>query len=85
MPKSKGRRKANKRPTPPKKQATHEAAEKGPSPMWYVVLMFGLMALGIAVILANYINIVPGGTDSKWLIGGLAMIGIGFGMTLNYR
>jgi hypothetical protein len=85
MPKSKGRKKANKRPTPPKSKAAHEVEEKGPSPTWYVVIMFGLMAVGIVVILLNYINLVPGGTDSMWLIGGLAMIGIGFAMTLNYR
>ena len=85
MPKSKGRKKANRRPTPPKKQATHEVDEKGPSPTWYVVLMFGLMAVGIIVILVNYMNLIPGGTDSKWLLGGLGMIGVGFAMTLNYR
>ena len=85
MPVSKGRKKANKRPTPPKKQATHEVEEKGPSPAWYVGLMFGLMALGIIVILLNYMGLLPGGTDSKWLLGGLGMIGIGFAMTLNFR
>ncbi len=85
MPKSKGRKKANKRPTPPKKPAAHEVDEKGPSPTWYVVLMFGLMAVGILVILANYINLLPGGTDGKWLIGGLGMVGVGMAMLLNFR
>jgi hypothetical protein len=85
MPVSKGRKKANKRPTPPKKPAASEADAKGPSPVWYVGLMFGLMAVGIIVILLNYIGLTPGGTDSKWLLGGLGMIGIGFAMTLSYR
>ncbi len=53
--------------------------------MWYVVLMFGLMAVGIVLILTNYIGILPGGTSNTYLIVGLAMIGVGFAMTMNYR
>ena len=85
MPKSKGRKKAKKRPTPPKNPAASQVDEKGPSPTWYVVTMFGLMAVGIILILVNYANLLPGGTDSKWLLGGLGLIGVGFAMTLNYR
>lgn len=84
MPESKGRKKANKRPTPPKHKPT-AVDTKGPSPMWYVVLMFGLMAVGIVVILTNYIGILPSGTNNTYLISGLAMIGVGFAMTMNYR
>ncbi len=85
MPVSKGRKKANKRPTPPKKQAASEVEEKGHSPVWYTALLFGLMAVGIVVILINYMGLVPGGTDSKWLLGGLGLIGIGMTMLLNLR
>ena len=85
MPKSKGRKKANRRPTPPKNPAHSKVEEKGPSPAWYVGLMFGLMAVGIIVILLNYMNILPGGTDGKWLLGGLGMVGVGMAMLLNYR
>jgi hypothetical protein len=84
MPVSKGRRKANRRPTPPSKPMT-TAHQKGPSPTWYVVTMFGLMGVGVLVILANYINLLPGGTSNTWLMVGLAGIAAGFGMTLNYR
>jgi hypothetical protein len=84
MPKSKGRKKANKRPTPPSTKPT-AVDKKGPSPMWYVVLMFGLMALGLILILANYIGFLPGGTSNTYLIIGLAGIGVGFAMTMNYR
>jgi hypothetical protein len=58
---------------------------KGSSPMWYVATMFGLMAIGIIVILLNYIDILPGGTSNLWLLLGLGGIGVGFAMTLNYR
>jgi hypothetical protein len=47
--------------------------------------MFGLMGLGVLVILANYTGLLPGGTSNTYLIAGLAGIGIGFAMTMNYR
>jgi cell division protein CrgA len=84
MPVSKGRKKANKRPTPPSHKPT-ALNEKGPSPAWYVGIMFGLMAVGIVIILINYIGILPGGTRNIYLLTGLAGIGIGFTMTMNYR
>lgn len=84
MPKSKGRKKANKRPTPPSHRPT-AVDEKGPSPTWYVITMFGLMAVGLLVILANYIGLLPGGTSNTYLIAGLTGIGVGFAMTMNYR
>ena len=83
MPKSKGRKKAKKRPPPPPKQDTTK--KKGPSPTWYVVTMFGLMAVGLVVILLNYMDVLPGGTNSIYLLAGLAGIGVGFAMTMNYR
>ena len=85
MPKSKGRKKAKRRPTPPKQPSQAAARDKGPSPTWYVVLMFGLMVVGILLILANYANVLPGGTQNIYLVVGLAGIAIGFAMTLNYR
>ncbi len=84
MPVSKGRKKAKKRPAPPPTKA-ESVKKKGPSPIWYVILMFGLMGGGVLVIVLNYIGILPGGTDNKYLMGGLGAIAIGFGMTLNYR
>ena len=83
MPKSKGRKKAKRRPPPPPKQDPVKA--KGPSPTWYVALMFTLMGLGALIIILNYMGVLPGGTDSVWLIGGLVGIAVGFGMTLNFR
>lgn len=85
MPVSKGRKKANKRPTPPKNPVASHVEDKGSSPTWYVATMFGLMAVGIVVILVNYMGVLPGGTSNMYLLGGLAMIGVGFSMTLNYR
>jgi hypothetical protein len=80
---SKGRKKANRRPTPPSKPDPIKA--KGPSPKWYMVVMFGLMGAGLLVIVVNYMGLLPGGTSNTWLLGGLAGIAVGFGMTLNFR
>ena len=85
MPVSKGRKKAKKRPTPPSKPAVTEEKQRGASPIWYVGVMFGLMVVGIIVILLNYIDVMPGGTSNLWLLLGLGGIGVGFAMTLNYR
>jgi hypothetical protein len=84
MPVSKGRKKANKRPTPPSHKPT-ALDEKGPSPTWYVAIMFGLMALGVVIILLNYMGVFGGTADNKFLITGLIGIGVGFSMTMNYR
>lgn len=84
MPVSKKRKKvANRRPTPPKR--VDPVQSKGPSPTWYVAVMFGLMAIGTLVILANYVTLLPNSPDNSWLLIGLAGIAGGFGMTLNYR
>jgi hypothetical protein len=83
MPVSKGRKKATRRPTPPR--TVDPVKSKGPSPKWYIVTMFGLMGLGMVIILANYIGLLPGGTSNNYLFAGLAAIAVGFGMTLNFR
>ncbi len=83
MPVSKGRKKAKKRPAPPPK--VDPVKTKGPSPTWYVALMFGLMAVGTLIILINYMDVLPGGTSNTYLFIGLAGIAAGFSMTLNYR
>lgn len=83
MPVSKGRKKAKRRPPPPPKP--DPIKEKGPSPTWYIVTMFGLMGVGMLIILANYIDVLPGGTNNTYLLVGLAGIAAGFAMTLNFR
>ena len=47
--------------------------------------MFGLMSVGALAIILNYMGVLPGGTNSNYLIGGLVGIAAGFGMTLDYR
>jgi len=79
MPKSKGRRKPKRvihTPPPPK--------EVKVSPTWYVATMFSLMAIGVLIIILNYIDLMPYDDPLNWLYIGLLAIAIGFVMTLNY-
>ena len=80
MPKSKGRRKPKRQVTPP---PTHK--DEKVSPAWYAAVMFGLMGLGVLLIILNYIELVPGGQASTYLYSGLGLIAIGFLMTMNYH
>jgi uncharacterized membrane protein len=43
------------------------------------ILMFAALGLGMLVILANYVDLLPGdGPNNYYLLGGLALITIGF-------
>ena len=80
MPNSKGRRNPKRQVTPP---PTHK--DEKVSPAWYAALMFGLMGVGVLLIILNYIELVPGGQASTYLYSGLGLIAIGFMMTMNYH
>jgi hypothetical protein len=74
-PKGSGRRiqaDASNRYTPP----VHHPPKV--SPMWVPILMFSLFALGALTIVLNYMNLLPGDADSKYLILGLALVTGGF-------
>ena len=71
-------------------QARHHTATpkkdvKPPSSAFYITVMFGLMLIGAASIILNYVDLVPGGTSGIWLVGGLGIFGAGLAMTLNFR
>jgi hypothetical protein len=72
MPKSKSKRRRYQ--PPPKKK--HR-----PSPRWFGALILVCFGLGVAMIVLNYVNLIPfwhGGTSSAFLFGGLALIAVGF-------
>jgi hypothetical protein len=56
------------------------------SPRWYGPMLLVVMAVGVAIIVLNYIGILlPGATNSGWLWGGLGVIGLGFLGTMYWR
>jgi hypothetical protein len=49
------------------------------SPKWVPVVMFASLGLGMLVILANYVSLLPGdGPSNMYLLLGLVLITIGF-------
>jgi len=64
------------------------AAKKGPSPRWVPVLMFGLWALGLLLIILNYMGVLPGAADGGngwYLIAGLVSVLGGIMVATQYR
>ncbi|MGH3849584.1 MAG: hypothetical protein ACRDRT_07770 [Pseudonocardiaceae bacterium] len=50
-----------------------------PSPVWIPILMFTFLGLGVLIILANYVDLLPGdGPSNAYLLGGLVSITAGF-------
>jgi hypothetical protein len=81
MPKSKSRRRDGRRSytaPPPKKKPK-------PSPRWYGFLVLGLMLVGVAMIVLNYMGIMPGDTQQLWLWLGLGFIAAGFVAATQWR
>ncbi|HUG85023.1 MAG TPA: cell division protein CrgA [Euzebya sp.] len=76
MPQSKSKRSSYTPPPKPKPP---------PSPRWVPVAGTALIALGIIVILVNYIfqSFLPGG--NYWIIGGFVMMAGGLGILSQWR
>ena len=44
------------------------------SPLWVPVLMFTLLGAGALVIVLNYLGLLPGATDNRYLLVGLGAV-----------
>ncbi len=76
MPVSKSKRSRYTAPAP---------KNKPPSPLWVPVVMFALLACGTLVIIVNYLGLLPGEQQNRYLLLGLAQITAGFVMATFYR
>ena len=86
MPKSRSRAKGSEKRY--QLEPTRKPPRAKPSPRWYAPLVLGVMGLGVAVIVTNYMAILPfthKQTSPIALIVGLGMIGIGFLGTTKIR
>lgn len=81
MPRSRSRQRDRRRPyaapTPKKRPKA--------SPRWYGFLVLGLILFGVAMIVLNYMGIMPGGTRQLWLWLGLGFIAGGFIAATQWR
>jgi hypothetical protein len=72
---------ASQRYTPPALRK-----DQMPSPRWVPVLMFTLLAIGVVVIILNYIDLLlPGATSNGYLLLGLGFILAGIITATQYR
>jgi hypothetical protein len=77
MPESKSKR-SRYTPPPPKKAP--------PSKLWVPVGLTTLLAVGLAVVVTNYLNLLPGpDTENRYLLLGIGLISGGFLLATNYR
>ncbi len=79
MPKSKAKRRRFQ--PPPKKKPK-------PSPRWFGVLVLTIMAIGVLMIILNYLGLIPGTggqATNFWLFTGLIVIAVGFLLATQWR
>ncbi len=76
MPQSKSKR-SRYTPPPPKKAA--------PSPLWVPVVMGTMLITGLVLIVANYMELLPGDGSNRYLLLGLVLIVCGFLLATTYR
>ena len=56
------------------------------SSKWVPILMFTFLGLGMVMIVANYLDLLPGDGPSNWyLLGGLGLITVGFIVATRWR
>jgi cell division protein CrgA len=55
------------------------------SPPWVPALMFTFLLSGMAIIITNYLDILPGGTKNPYLFVGLGLITAGFITATQYK
>jgi hypothetical protein len=76
VPQSKSKR-SRYTPPPPKKAPA--------SPLWFGVAITTLLVVGLFVVVSNYIGILPGDAENRYLIIGLVLISTGFMMATGYH
>ena len=81
-----GRTTPKKQPAPTGRYTPPTPKRKKVSPRWVPIVMFGCLGLGVLIILANYVGLMPGGEASNWyLLIGLGLITAGFLTATQYR
>ena len=66
-------------PTPSSRYTPPVPKSEKVSPMWVPILMFVCLGLGMAIIILNYVNVLPGKDPSNvYLMIGLGLITVGF-------
>ena len=84
MAKTKRRQKTP--PPPPGRYTAPKPRTAKESPLWVPATMFTALLVGVAVIIANYLELLPGGeAQNSYLFVGLGLLIGGFVMSTQYR
>jgi len=59
--------------------------EQKVSPRWVPALMFTCLGLGVAIIVCNYLGLLPGNASNVYLLVGLGLITAGFITATQYH
>ena len=82
MPQSKSQSRSKSKKTrytpPPPKKAP-------PSPLWFGVAITTFLLVGLVIVVTNYIGLLPGDAENRYLIIGLVFISAGFMMATGYH
>jgi hypothetical protein len=73
------------RPNPSSRYTPPVPEEMKVSPRWVPFVMFGLLGLGMLIIVTNYLDVLPGGTSNVYLLVGLGAILGGIIAATQYR
>ena len=55
------------------------------SPLWVPVVMTAALVCGLIVLIGNYLNMLPGDAQNRYLLLGLGLVTGGFVMASTYR
>jgi hypothetical protein len=55
------------------------------SPLWVPATMFASMLMGMLVIIADFLEVLPGGQQTSYLLLGLGLLVVGFVLSTQYR
>jgi hypothetical protein len=72
-------------PLPSRRYTPPVPMEMKVAPAWVPYVMFGLLGLGMLVIVSNYLGVLPGGTSNLYLLVGLGAILGGIIAATQYR
>jgi len=65
--------------TPPKPKSEKR------SPLWVATVMTTSFVTGVGVIVLNYLGLLPGDAQNRYLFLGLGLVVFGFMLAANYR
>ncbi|HSH22688.1 MAG TPA: cell division protein CrgA [Acidimicrobiales bacterium] len=82
---ARGTPRAGRQPAPSGRYTPPILKERKVSPRWVPVVLFGFLLSGAAVIVLNYLSLLPGEADNRYLLLGLALITGGFITATKYH